>query len=92
LQGVTVMGAAQYFRSHWAACEPVIDLFESLGAAAAEAGSGKQQGGEPNYAPHLSAAAAEAGLDSGALLKVRQIFYYFLACLTISDCFLLSIS
>lgn len=68
------MGAAEYFRSHWGACAPVIDLSESLAATAAEeaAGSGKQGSGNSQYKPHLGPAAIEAGLDSGALLRVRD--------------------
>lgn len=66
------MDAALYFRSYWAGCAEVADLFESLAAAAAEVaagGSGKASGGA-GYVPHLSAGALEAGLDTGTLLQV----------------------
>lgn len=69
LQGVTVVDAASYFRSHWSSCAEVADLFDSLTASAevSEAAGGEQRG----LPPHLSVSALEAGVDSGVLLQVR---------------------
>ena len=68
-QGVEVMTARRYFRRHWAGCAPVIELFESLAAAAAEE---EAQGGDRRTAfrPHLSPGALEVGLANGALMRV----------------------
>lgn len=75
------MDAALYFRTYWRDCAEVSDLFESLAAAAAgedaAAGGGTEAGSRSTgFAPHLGAAALEAGLDTGALLQVRS--YYVL--------------
>ena len=63
------MTARRYFRRHWADCTPVIELFESLAAAAAEEEA--QDGGRATaFQPHLSAGALEDGLANGSLMRV----------------------
>ena len=69
-QGVEVMTSRRYFRRHWADCAPVIELFESLAAAAAE--DEAQEGGRAaEFQTHLSAGAVEDGLADGSLMRVR---------------------
>jgi hypothetical protein len=86
-QGVTVMDAALYFRTYWRDCAEVADLFDSLAAAAvgedAAAGGGTEAGSRSaGFAPHLGAAALEAGLDAGTLLQVCS-------CNTLVQCLIL---
>ena len=68
-QGIQVMTARRYFRRHWADRAPVLELFESLAAAAAEEDA---QGGDRRTAfrPHLSPGALEQGLAGGSLMRV----------------------
>ncbi len=68
-QGVEVMTVRRYVRRHWADCVPVLELFESLAAAAAEEAA---QGGDRRTAfrPHLSPGALDEGLANGFLMRV----------------------
>ncbi len=69
MQGVEVVTARRYFRRHWAGCAPVLELFESLAAAAAEE---QAQGGDRRTScrPHLSPGALDEGLANGSLMRV----------------------
>ena len=64
-----MMTARRYFRRHWADCEPVLELFEALAAAAAEEDA--QSGGRRTvFQPHVSAGALQEGLANGSLMRV----------------------
>jgi hypothetical protein len=69
------MTARRYFRRHWADCAPVIELFESLAAAAAE-DEAQGSGRAAVFQPHLSAGALEDGLAEGSLMRVCSRICY----------------
>lgn len=62
------MQAQPYFRHYWAHCPPVVDLFESLAAAAAE--DHVNPAGPGAFQPHLSVGAVDEALASGSVMRV----------------------